>query len=71
MDDICPISSSFKEVESNINELEDVASKFNLKIIVNETKQTRIDTFITKKQITQWQEVEEVDKLQCLDCLGN
>jgi CRISPR/Cas system CSM-associated protein Csm2 small subunit len=50
-DDICLLSSSFKDMESKINEFVDVASEFNLKINVNKTKEMRINILIMKKQI--------------------
>jgi hypothetical protein len=51
-DDICHLSSSFKDTESKINELVDIASEFNPKINVNKTKEISINTINMKKQIT-------------------
>jgi hypothetical protein len=45
------------------------ASEFDLKINVNKTKEMRVNTLITKKQITQGQEVEEIDACQHLGSL--
>jgi hypothetical protein len=41
-DDICLLSSSFKDLKSKINELVDVANELNLKATINKTKEMRI-----------------------------
>jgi hypothetical protein len=63
-DDICLLSSSFKDMESKINELVEAASEFNLKINANKITEMRINTILTKTQIIKGQGVEEVDKFQ-------